>query len=397
MQATSGARASESSVSLTLAFVSDLTQSVAASLGPAAATSGSQLTSSVQLAAGADGSSEKTAANPLVASQRTTTGVSGLQAQLGPPQKLQLPLKDPAQDDAIGSQIVATPAGISAAIMTVASPTMTATVDVAAAKNTTAPETVTDVSLQSSIGTDAVVSQLVANLQATAQGGPSVSKSVDSRFKTSLEIQSASRKQAPLVLDATPSVAGREAAQPAAIPIPASDSTQLNTSSLQSSTESHGRAGQALAQDPFTVMDAGLNEQPAQLLHASQREVEVGVHDATYGWVEIKTHLAGGQLNASVAASSHEAQHVLQAQLPALAEYLSNHAIQVDRLSLGSSGTATAGGSEGGSRQSGAEGQENASPGVTSVVSNLSRQSAAEVESSLPLEYRRNLRVDVMV
>jgi hypothetical protein len=393
----SGTKGSEASAPVPASFHPVPVQSELPSLIPAAATSGNSSTSSAQLTAVGQRSSEKAAANPTTSSQGIVTEAAELQAQLGPAQKLQqaLPLKDPPEGRSAESQAGPTRADI--AVTSGITATVTATVtEVSLQTAAGAASTAADIA---SAGAASVDSRLVAYSETTVQSGQSVAKganNLDSRFKTSLEAQPGGRKQSPLLLDATPSTAGREAAQSPAIPMLPSDSAQLRDSTSQSPTPSHGRAGETLAQDPFAVMDAALKEQPAQLLHASPREVDVGVHDATYGWVEIKTHLAGGQLNASLAASSHEAQHVLQTQLPALAEYLSNHAIQVDRLSLGSSSTTTAGESGGENRESGAEGQEKVPLGIVSAASNPPRQNAAEVESNLPLEYRRNLRVDVM-
>ena len=85
--------------------------------------------------------------------------------------------------------------------------------------------------------------------------------------------------------------------------------------------------------NPFAHLDRAIGAS-AQLLHASSRELDVGLRDPAMGWVEIKAHLASGQVSASLAADSHAAHSSLAAELPAMAQYLADRDIVVSRLAV---------------------------------------------------------------
>ena len=98
-------------------------------------------------------------------------------------------------------------------------------------------------------------------------------------------------------------------------------------------TESGRRLSTAAVSDPFAQLDR-LTEAPAQLLHASSHQLDVGLRDSSMGWVEIKAHLAAGQVSASLAAESHAAHNRLTAALPGMAEYLADRDIGITRLAV---------------------------------------------------------------
>jgi flagellar hook-length control protein FliK len=66
---------------------------------------------------------------------------------------------------------------------------------------------------------------------------------------------------------------------------------------------------------------------------SSPQRLAVGVRDAGLGWVEIRTHAAGGQVSAVLTAASSEAQAALTAHLPEVREYLAGQQVRVDQLS----------------------------------------------------------------
>lgn len=153
-------------------------------------------------------------------------------------------------------------------------------------------------------------------------------------------------------------------------------------------------SARAMASDPFTAMDSSPVDPLAEVMRATHHEVAVGMHDPTYGWVEIKTHLAGGQVTASLTTLSSEAQHVLQAQLPAMAEYLSSRDIHVDHLSLGETSSQARDSSSGRHSQHGEQEQKLAMQGVSAPV--RLRMPARESAAIPRREYRGTSRIDVM-
>jgi flagellar hook-length control protein FliK len=70
------------------------------------------------------------------------------------------------------------------------------------------------------------------------------------------------------------------------------------------------------------------------LLHVGGREILVGVHDPSYGWVEVKAQSVSGQVSASLFAASTAASHALEAQLPAMANYLAQRDVDVANLGV---------------------------------------------------------------
>jgi hypothetical protein len=98
--------------------------------------------------------------------------------------------------------------------------------------------------------------------------------------------------------------------------------------------------------NPFGVLDSAptTSEQQAQLLRASHRQVEVGVQDPQYGWVEVKTQMSAGQVVASLSVNSVAAQHALQQELPAMHHFVASRDLDLSSLSV-STGTENGAGS----------------------------------------------------
>ncbi len=110
---------------------------------------------------------------------------------------------------------------------------------------------------------------------------------------------------------------------------PASEFRHAESSAENGTAKLHG----ALS-DPFPQLDRS-PEQSTRLLQTSPREVRVGLHDSSLGWVEIKTQLSAGEVTASFNTGSQAAHASLAAELPHLAEYLADrqigvHAFEVD-------------------------------------------------------------------
>jgi hypothetical protein len=122
-------------------------------------------------------------------------------------------------------------------------------------------------------------------------------------------------------------------------------------------------ATHATAGGNFARMDSAA---PPLVTESSPQRLAVGVRDAGLGWVEIRTHAAGGQVSAVLTAASSEAQATLNARLPEVREYLAGQQVRVDQLSSellspgdregssgGQAGNAQAGNAQGGSAQAG--------------------------------------------
>ncbi|MGC2618114.1 MAG: flagellar hook-length control protein FliK [Acidobacteriaceae bacterium] len=135
---------------------------------------------------------------------------------------------------------------------------------------------------------------------------------------------------------------------------------------VQGTSAAPSSAMHATAGGTFARMDAAA--EPV-VTESSPQRLAVGVRDAGLGWVEIRTHAAGGQVSAVLTAASSEAQAALSAHLPEVREYLAGQQVRVDQLSSeqrmpgggegagrepsGNAGNAQAGNAPGGSASAG--------------------------------------------
>lgn len=126
--------------------------------------------------------------------------------------------------------------------------------------------------------------------------------------------------------------------------------------------------GHSTAGGTFARMDSAA---PPLVTESSPQRLAVGVRDAGLGWVEIRTHAAGGQVSAVLTAATSEAQATLAAHLPEVREYLAGQQVRVDQLSSealargereGSSG-GQAGNGQGGNAEAGNAQGESAQAG----------------------------------
>jgi flagellar hook-length control protein FliK len=100
-------------------------------------------------------------------------------------------------------------------------------------------------------------------------------------------------------------------------------------STAMQSVPSALQAPRAAAGAAFERMDSAA---APQVLESGPHQLAVGVRDAGLGWVEIRTHAAGGEIAAMLTASSTEAHAALSAQLPAMRDYLAAQHVHVDNL-----------------------------------------------------------------
>ncbi len=227
-----------------------------------------------------------------------------------------------------------------------------------------------------------------------ALAGTAIAKALAGRIVIPVHPQAAVKKQGAEVT-ASPSSGGIEEMFANLLATPVSVAPLLVTAdSGNPGTPPASGSARAMASDPFTAMDSSPVDPLAEVMRATHHEVAVGMHDPTYGWVEIKTHLAGGQVTASLTTLSSEAQHLLQAQLPAMAEYLSSRDIHVDHLSLGETSSQARDSSSGRHSQHGEQEQKLAMQGVSAPV--RLRTPARESAAIPRREYRGTSRIDVM-
>lgn len=84
-----------------------------------------------------------------------------------------------------------------------------------------------------------------------------------------------------------------------------------------------------------------------RLLESSSQKLTVGVRDAGLGWIEIRTHAVAGQVAATLATGSHEAQAVLAAELPSIRSTLINQHVALRSLGAEQFSASSGGGGTG--------------------------------------------------
>jgi hypothetical protein len=68
-----------------------------------------------------------------------------------------------------------------------------------------------------------------------------------------------------------------------------------------------------------------------RVIESAPQRLAVGVHDAGLGWVEIRTHAAGGEV-AAVIGTTAAAHPAMAAELPAMRAYLTGQQVRVGHL-----------------------------------------------------------------
>jgi len=171
---------------------------------------------------------------------------------------------------------------------------------------------------------------------------------------------------------------------------------QLEAVPLKSATaglSSNGHTKPANA-DPFVIMDTPSADPDPRLLHSSRHEVEVGINDPTYGWVEVRTHKYAGQITATLAASSTESQRNLGTQLTGLTDYLSTREIPIHKVVMQGMNTPDSGGQQ--SRHSGSEGQGQRSAEEPAARNTAVRTQLEEVNELHPGQYRYSSQIHLL-
>jgi len=193
--------------------------------------------------------------------------------------------------------------------------------------------------------------------------------------------------------------AAQTAVSGATAPSSAAATTEVRSANIDTAAATLHVERPAAATPPVAIPATGSAPTPAPnlydridqgpspvLLHSGTQHVEVGVHDPTLGWVEIKTQTTAGHVDATLVSASSQTHDSLVTQLPAMAHYLQERDVRVGTLAVhhqlmqpntgggqnGSSNSGPHSGSDasGGSAQnfsqssSGQEGRGTDSPGV---------------------------------
>jgi flagellar hook-length control protein FliK len=69
-----------------------------------------------------------------------------------------------------------------------------------------------------------------------------------------------------------------------------------------------------------------------RVIESSPQRLAVGVRDAGLGWVEIRTHAAGGQVGAVVGTTSMASQQAVAAELPSMRVFLEGQQVRLGHL-----------------------------------------------------------------
>lgn len=140
---------------------------------------------------------------------------------------------------------------------------------------------------------------------------------------------------------ASASVANAAQAAVNGFPAALSQSTAAGNSQPHSSAPSQGGAPQPTTGEKIAVAmetPAGLPQttvSAASLLHSQARsEMRVAVQTEGMGAVELHAVLASGKLGASISVVSHEAHTLLNNELPALQQVLTDQNLRIDHLSV---------------------------------------------------------------
>lgn len=104
------------------------------------------------------------------------------------------------------------------------------------------------------------------------------------------------------------------------------------------------------AGNPYQRLDQIASVAGPSILSAGTNRMTVGLHDPALGWVEIKTQLTAGQVAAALSTTSSQTHHSLAAQLPLLAQFLSDREVKVSSLAVDQQNPGGHESSRGGSR-----------------------------------------------
>jgi len=127
--------------------------------------------------------------------------------------------------------------------------------------------------------------------------------------------------------------------------------------------------------NPYQKLDQSLAPSVSSVPVASAglNRVTVGLHDPGLGWLEIKTQSTAGQITAALVTASSQTHQTLAAQLPSLAQFLSDRDVHVNNLSVEQNISGGHGGDRGGG---GNEGDGSLPPNREDTQSDLNGNSS---------------------
>ena len=227
-------------------------------------------------------------------------------------------------------------------------------------------------------GTAKTLSESKENVSATAQVVPQVVSSEKSAATVAAPVASATAEvhAAGLPLAAATMATSLPAAHGTGIEraLPSSPAAAAATVGLPVQTETAGGV---------SLIDPG----EVRTLSATPQRLEVGVATDTHGWLRLRAEMgSGGEVTASVVASSSNAAQAFHRELPALSEYLSHEQVGVASIAVSTApvispegGTGVAGN---GAADGAGQGSSQAQPGRQESQSS---QAADEVAGPEPV------------
>jgi hypothetical protein len=165
-----------------------------------------------------------------------------------------------------------------------------------------------------------------------------------------------------------------------AVPGHGNASTSPEIGGGANNTVQPGSSGIPLAnQNPFQRLDS-LSPDPSLHLRSRSNMIEAGVESASYGWIEVKATSSAGLVSASIHATDAAAGPAIQSHLQGMSSFLTEHAIPMREVTMG---TGLAGGNGGGrDGHSGSNEERQGGPGTTRAPTPIASTSAADVSSS---------------
>ena len=150
----------------------------------------------------------------------------------------------------------------------------------------------------------------------------------------------------------------------------------------------------SLSINPYQKLDQ-ISGNSASIMTSSNR-IAIGVHDPGLGWVEIRTQSTAGQVAAALMTTSSQTHQALSAQLPSLAQFLSDHEVRVNSLAVEQHAPAGSGPNHGGSGDQQGAGSSHYGEGAQSQGHDVPPVTSPELGADPIVDSRPALYISVL-
>ena len=144
----------------------------------------------------------------------------------------------------------------------------------------------------------------------------------------------------------------------------------------------------AVSPEPFTTIDAGLDNPPSKWTLASGHQVEGGFQDSSLGWITVRAQAGTGGIHASVVPSSDVAAQSLTSHLPGLNAHVASQIGHLNPVTIGTSDAGRnshgAGGEMLGSSSENESGRREHAPAEPSQKETLPNSSRGNEDTPVP-------------